>query len=107
MGLREDPLVFVVNHIIWNRLDTRRPRDREEAAIDAGMKKSPSLRKGMVEATSLPGEIAANGVTVDPALSGRRARSSREGYPSRVRQVEELIGADLVTAAEKAIAARK
>ncbi len=106
-GYVNDPLIFVVNKDIWNSWT---PADREivkQAAIDAGKEEIAIARKGMVEADKpLLKEIAANGVTVT-----QLSAAEREAFVKATRPVydkwKNQIGADLVTAAEKAIAARK
>lgn len=106
-GYINDPLVFVVNKDIWNSWT---PADREivkQAAIDAGKEEIAIARKGMVEADKpLLKDIAANGVTVT-----QLSPAEREAFVKATRPVFEKwkgqIGADLVTQAEKAIAARK
>jgi tripartite ATP-independent transporter DctP family solute receptor len=106
-GYINDPLIFVVNKDIWNSWT---PADREivkQAAIDAGKEEIAIARKGMVEADKpLLKEIASHGVTVTQLTP-----AEREAFVKATRPVMEKwkgqIGADLVTAAEKAIAARK
>ena len=106
-GYMNDPLVFVVNKDVWNSWT---PADREivrQAAIDAGKEEIAIARKGMVEADKpLLKEIAANGVTVT-----QLSPAEREAFVQATRSVytkwKSQIGADLVTAAEKAVAARK
>ncbi len=106
-GYINDPLVFVVNKDIWNSWT---PADREivkQAAIDAGKEEIAIARKGMVETDKpLLKDIAANGVTVT-----QLSPAEREAFVKATRPVFEKwkgqIGADLVTQAEKAIAARK
>ena len=106
-GYINDPLIFVVNKDIWNSWT---PADREivkQAAIDAGKEEIAIARKGMVEADKpLLKEIASHGVTVT-----QLSPAEREAFVKATRPVVEKwkgqIGADLVTAAEKAIAARK
>ncbi len=106
-GYINDPLIFVVNKDIWNSWT---PADREivkQAAIDAGKEEIAIARKGMVEADKpLLKDIAANGVTVT-----QLSPAERDAFVKATRPVFEKwkgqIGADLVTQAEKAIAARK
>lgn len=106
-GYINDPLIFVVNKDIWNSWT---PADREivkQAAIDAGKEEIAIARKGMVEADKpLLKDIAANGVTVTQLTP-----AEREAFVKATRPVFDKwkgqIGADLVTQAEKAIAARK
>ncbi|MBS0292438.1 MAG: DctP family TRAP transporter solute-binding subunit [Proteobacteria bacterium] len=102
-----DPLIFVVNKDIWNSWT---PADREavkQAAIEAGREEIAIARKGMVEeGKPLLKEIAAGGVTVTQLTP-----AERESFVKATRPVYDKwkgqIGADLVNAAEKAIAARK
>ena len=106
-GYVNDPLVFVVNKDIWNSWT---PADREivkQAAIDAGKEEIAIARKGMVEADKpLLKDIAANGVTVT-----QLSATERDAFVKATRPVydkwKNQIGADLVAAAEKSIAARK
>ena len=106
-GYVNDPLIFVVNKEIWNSWT---PADREivkQAAIDAGKEEIALARKGVVEADRpLLKDIAALGVTVTQLSPAERAafvKATRPVYDKWKGQ----IGADLVTSAEKAIAARK
>ncbi len=102
-----DPLVFVVNKDIWNSWT---PADREivkQAAIEAGKEQIAIARKGLVEADKpLLKEIAGHGVTVT-----QLSPEERQAFVQATRPVVDKwkgpIGADLVSAAEKAIAARK
>ena len=106
-GYMNDPLIFVVNKEIWNSWT---PADREivkQAAIDAGKEEIAIARKGLVEdGKPLLKEIAANGVTVTELSA-----AEREAFVKATRPVVDKwkgqIGAELVAAAEKAIAARK
>ena len=106
-GYMNDPLIFVVNKDIWNSWT---PADREavrQAAIEAGKEQIAIARKGMVEADKpLLKEIAANGVTITQLTP-----AERDAFVKATRPVHEKwknqIGADLVQAAEKAVAARK
>ena len=106
-GYVNDPLIFVVNKEIWNSWT---PADREivkQAAIDAGKEEIALARKGVVEADKpLLKDISALGVTVTQLSPAERAafvKATRPVYDKWKGQ----IGADLVTSAEKAIAARK
>ncbi|MBV2215757.1 MAG: C4-dicarboxylate ABC transporter, partial [Diaphorobacter sp.] len=100
-------LIFVVNKDVWNSWT---PADREavkQAAIEAGKEEIAIARKGMIEADKpLLKDIAANGVTVT-----QLSPAERDAFVKATRPVFEKwkgqIGADLVSAAEKAIAARK
>ncbi len=106
-GYMNDPLVFVVNKDVWNSWT---PADREavkQAAIEAGKEQIAIARKGVVEADKpLLKQIADLGVTVT-----QLSPAEREAFVKATRPVYDKwkgqIGADLVGAAEKAIAARK
>ena len=106
-GYMNDPLVFVVNKDVWNSWT---PADREavkQAAIEAGKEEIAIARKGVVEADKpLLKQIAGLGVTVTELTP-----AEREAFVKATRPVYDKwkgqIGADLVGAAEKAIAARK
>ena len=106
-GYVNDPLVFVVNKDIWNSWT---PADREivkQAAIDAGKEQIALARKGVVEADKpLLKDIAANGVTVTQLTPAEREEFVKATRPVYAKWKGQ-IGADLVNAAEKAIAARK
>ena len=103
-GYMNDPLIFVVNKDIWNSWT---PADREivrQAAIDAGKEQIAIARKGMVEADKpLLKEIAGHGVTVTQLTP-----EERQAFVQATRPVfdkwKAQIGADLVNAAEKAVA---
>ncbi|HET8746417.1 MAG TPA: DctP family TRAP transporter solute-binding subunit [Ramlibacter sp.] len=106
-GYVADPLVFVVNKDVWNSWT---PADREivrQAALDAGKQQVAIARKGLAEADKpLLKEIGALGVTVthlSPAERDAFVKVTRPVYD----KWKNTIGADLVGAAEKAIAARK
>ena len=106
-GYIADPLIFVVNKDIWASWT---PADREivrQAAIDAGKEEIAIARKGVIEADKpLLKDISALGVTVTQLTPAERAafvKATRPVYDKWKGQ----IGADLVNAAEKAIAARK
>jgi len=106
-GYMNDPLIFVVNKDVWNSWT---PADREavrQAAIEAGKEEIAIARKGMIEADKpLLKDLAANGVQVTDLSA-----AEREAFAKATRPVFDKwkgqIGANLVDAAEKAIAARK
>ena len=106
-GYVADPLIFVVNKEVWNSWT---PADREavrQAAIEAGREEIALARKGLVEAgRPLLKEIEGLGVTVTQLTP-----AEREAFVKATRPVYDKwklqVGADLVNAAEKAIAARK
>jgi TRAP-type transport system periplasmic protein len=106
-GYMNDPLIFVVNKDIWASWT---PADREivkQAAIEAGKEQIAIARKGVVEAGKpLLKEIAGHGVTVTELSPAERAEFVKATRPV-VDKWKGQIGADLVTLAEKEIAARK
>ena len=106
-GYIADPLVFVVNKDVWNSWT---PADRElvrQAAVEAGVEQNVIARKGLVEpGQPLLKEIEGLGVQVT-----RLTPTEREAFVKATRPVYDKwkaqVGTDLVTAAEKSIAARK
>ena len=102
-----DPLIYVVNKDIWNSWT---PADREivkQAAIDAGKQGIALARKGLVEADKpLMKQAEASGATVTELTPAERAEFVKATRPVYDKW-KKRIGADLVTTAEKAIAARK
>jgi len=106
-GYIADPLVFVVNKQVW---ESWTPADRElvrQAAIEAGKEQIGIARKGMIEpGQPLLKDIAALGVTVthlSPAERDAFVKATRPTYD----KWKSTVGTDLVSMAEKAIAARK
>jgi tripartite ATP-independent transporter DctP family solute receptor len=106
-GYIADPLIFVVNKEVWNSWT---PADREavrQAAIEAGKEQVALARKGLVEADiPLLKEIASHGVSIT-----QLSPAEREAFVKATRGVYDKwkgqIGAELVSQAEKSIAARK
>ena len=106
-GYLADPLVFVVNKDIWNSWT---PADRElvrQAAVEAGQEQIAIARKGLIEpGQPLLKDIAAMGVQITHLTP-----AEREAFVKATRPVYDKwkgqIGADLVTLAEKTVAARK
>ena len=106
-GYVADPLVFVVNKEVWASWTPADQAIVRQAAVDAGKEEIAIARKGLVEADKpLLKDIAALGVTIT-----QLAPAEREAFVKVTRPVYEKwkgqIGADLVGAAEHAIAARK
>ena len=106
-GYIADPLVFVVNKQVW---ESWTPADRElvrQAAMEAGKEQIGIARKGMIEpGQPLLKDIAALGVTVthlSPAERDAFVKATRPTYD----KWKSTVGTDLVSMAEKAIAARK
>ncbi len=105
-GYVADPLIFVVNKDIWASWTPADQAIVRQAAQDAGRQEIAIARKGLVEADKpLFKEIAAMGVTVTQLTP-----AEREAFVKATRPVyakwKAQIGSDLVTQAEKAIAAR-
>lgn len=106
-GYVADPLIFVVNRDVWNSWT---PEDREivrQAAIDAGREQIGIARAGLVEeGQPLLKEIEALGVTIT-----QLSDQERQAFVDATRAVYDKwrgqIGADLVGAAEQAIAASR
>jgi tripartite ATP-independent transporter DctP family solute receptor len=106
-GYVADPLVFVVNKEVW---ESWTPADREivkQAAIEAGKQQIAIARKGLAEADApMVKDVEALGVKVT-----KLAPAEREEFVKATRGVytqwKGQIGADLVTKAEQAVAARK
>ena len=106
-GYVADPLVFVVNKEVWNSWT---PADRDavrQAAIEAGKEEIAIARKGMVEpGQPLLKDIAGLGVNIvqlSPAERDAFVKLTRPVYDKWKSQ----IGTELVSKAEKSIAARK
>jgi tripartite ATP-independent transporter DctP family solute receptor len=106
-GYVADPLIFVVNKDVWNSWSKADQDIVRQAAIDAGKQEIAIARKGLTEADKpVLKEIAGMGVTVT-----NLSASERDTFVKATRPVYDkwkaTIGADLVNAAEKAIAERK
>ena len=106
-GYVADPLIFVVNKEVW---ESWTPADREivrQAAIDAGKQEVAIARKGLAEpGQPLLKDIEALGVNVVKLTPAERAafvKATRPVYD----KWKSTVGADLVSKAEKAIAAGK
>ena len=106
-GYVADPLIFVVNKDIWASWTPADQAIVKQAAVDAGKQEIAIARKGLAEADKpLLKDIASNGVTVtqlSPAERDAFVKATRPVYEKWKNQ----IGANLVTTAEKSIAARK
>lgn len=106
-GYVADPLIFVVNREVW---ESWTPADRDivrQAAIDAGKQEIAIARKGLAEADApMVKEVEALGVKV-----ARLTPAERQEFVTATRRVyaqwKATIGAEFVTKAEQAIAARK
>jgi TRAP-type transport system periplasmic protein len=106
-GYVADPLVFVVNKEVWNSWTPADQAIVRQAAIDAGKEEIAIARRGLAEADQpLLKDIAALGVNIT-----KLSPAEREAFVKATRPVyakwKPQIGAELVTKAEQAIAARK
>jgi tripartite ATP-independent transporter DctP family solute receptor len=106
-GYVADPLVFVVNKDIWASWSKADQDIVRQAALDAGQQEIAIARKGLTEADKpVLKDIAGMGVTVTSLTP-----DERQAFVTATRPVYEkwkkTVGVDLVTAAEKAVAARK
>lgn len=105
-GYVADPLVFVVNKDVWASWSANDRAIVSQAAIDAGKEQIAIARKGLSEpGQPLLKDIEALGVTVtklSPAERDAFVRATRPVYEKWKNQ----IGEGLVSAAEKAVAAR-
>ncbi len=106
-GYVADPLVFVVNKDVWASWTPEDQKIVRQAALDAGKQEIVIARKGLAEpGQPLLKQIAALGVTVT-----QPTQPEREAFVKATRPVyakwKSQVGNDLVTQAEKAIAARK
>ena len=101
-----DPLIFVVNKDVWNSWSKADQEIVRKAALEAGQQEIVLARKGLVEADKpLMKEVAGMGVTVtdlNPAEREAFVKATRPVYA----KWKNTVGADLVNAAEKAIAGR-
>lgn len=101
-----DPLIFAVNKPVWESFT---PEDREivrQAALDAGTYGIDEARKGVTPADqSMLGEIKKLGVTVSE-LTPEEAEAFRTVTRPVYDKWKTRVGAELVDAAEKAVANR-
>ena len=101
-----DPLIFAVNKQVWESFT---PEDREivrQAALDAGKYGIDEARKGVTpEDLSVIEEIKGLGVTVSE-LTPDEVETFRKVTKPVYDKWKERIGAELVEAAEKAVANR-
>lgn len=106
-GYVADPLIFVANKEVW---ESWTPADRKivkEAAVEAGRQVIQLARKGLVAPDlSMISDVEKLGVNVVTLSANERAafvKATRKVY----QKWSKSIGPDLVSKAEKAIAARK
>lgn len=106
-GYVADPLIFVVNKDIWNSWSKADQEIVRAAAVEAGKQQIVLARKGLVEeGKPVLKDIAAMGVTVttlSPAEREEFVKATRPVYT----KWKATIGAPLVEAAEKSVAASR
>ena len=106
-GYVADPLIFVVNKDIWNSWTPADQAIVRKAAEEAGANEITIARKGLVEADKpVLKDIAGMGVTVTSLTPAEREEFVKVTRPVYDKW-KSTVGADLVAAAEKAVAARK
>ncbi|AMM24163.1 DctP family TRAP transporter solute-binding subunit [Variovorax sp. PAMC 28711] len=106
-GYVADPLIFVVNKEIWASWTPADQAVVKQAALDAGKQEIAIARKGLVEAGKpVLKEIEGMGVTVTQLTPAEREEFVKITRPVYTKW-KSTVGADLVTKAEKAVAARK
>ena len=106
-GYINDPLIFVVNKDIWASWTEADRAIVKQAAIDAGKEGKALARKGLVEpGKPLVKQLTDMGVTVTELTPEQRAEFVKVTRPVYDKWKNQ-IGADLVTKAEKAVAARR
>jgi TRAP-type transport system periplasmic protein len=105
-GYVADPLIFAVSKKVW---DTFSPADQKivaDAALEAGKYGREIARKGITaEDPALLKEIEGNGVTV-ARLTADEQKAFQKATVAVYDKWKARIGAELVTAAEKSVAAR-
>ena len=106
-GYVADPLIFVANKEVWESWTQAERKIVKEAAVEAGRQVIQMARKGLIPPDlSTIAEVEKLGVSVVRLSAGER-----EAFVKATRKVyqkwSKSIGQDLVTKAEKAVAARK
>lgn len=106
-GYVADPLIFVVNKEVWGSWTPADQAIVRQAAVEAGQQEIAMARKGLVEADKpVLKDIAGMGVTItqlSPAERDAFVKATRPVYD----KWKNTVGAELVNAAEKSVAARK
>jgi tripartite ATP-independent transporter DctP family solute receptor len=106
-GYVADPLIFVVNKEVWESWTPAERKIVKEAAVEAGQQVIQMARKGLIAPDlSTISDVEKLGVNVV-----KLSANEREAFMKATRTVyqkwSKSIGQDLVTKAEKAVAARK
>jgi len=106
-GYVADPLIFVANKEVWESWTPAERKIVKDAAVEAGQQVIKMARKGLIAPDlSTVSEIEKLGVNVVKLSAAERAvfvKATRKVY----QKWSKSIGQDLVTKAEKAVAARK
>ena len=101
-----DPLIFAVSKQVWSSFSEADQKIVREAAVEAGKYGVEIARKGVTpDDQSLLKDIGALGVEV-VSLSQEQLKPFQEATRPVYEKWKAKIGADLVTAAEKAVAGR-
>ena len=106
-GYVADPLIFVANKEVWESWTPAERKIVKDAAVEAGRQVIQLARKGLIAPDlSMISEVEKLGVNVV-----KLSANEREAFVKATRKVYQKwsknIGQDLVTKAEKAVAARK
>jgi tripartite ATP-independent transporter DctP family solute receptor len=106
-GYVADPLIFVANKEVWESWTPAERKIVKEAAVEAGQQVIQMARKGLIAPDlSTISDVEKLGVNVV-----KLSANEREAFMKATRTVyqkwSKSIGQDLVTKAEKAVAARK
>jgi tripartite ATP-independent transporter DctP family solute receptor len=106
-GYVADPLIFVANKEVWESWTPAERKIVKDAAVEAGQQVIRMARKGLVAPDlSMISQVEKLGVDVvklTPAEREAFVKATRKVY----RKWSKTVGKDLVSKAEKAIAARK
>ena len=106
-GYVADPLIFAVSKQVWDTFTAADQKLVREAAIEAGKYGKDIARKGITaDDTSLLKEIEGNGVTVTH-LTADEQKAFQKATIAVYDKWKARIGADLVGAAEKSVAASR
>jgi TRAP-type transport system periplasmic protein len=106
-GYVADPLIFAVSKQVWTTFSPADQKIITEAAIEAGKYGKDIARKGLTtEDSSLLKEIEATGVTITH-LTPDQQKAFQKATVAVYDKWKARIGADLVTAAEKSVAASR
>jgi TRAP-type transport system periplasmic protein len=104
-GYVADPLIFAVSKPVWDFFSPEDQKIIREAAVEAGQYGKEIARKGITESDpSLLREIEGQGVQV-ARLSADELKVFRDATQAVYDKWKTRIGAELVTGAEKAVAA--